>query len=254
MATASARWSRKLREALRGAILALLVAAGLSTPAAAVPIPWTNCGAPGDALQITQAAASQWPPVVAAPARANATFDAAGNLLDLQLVLVHGVLWTFDTGPLPATASSGFLALPASFSASATSPTLPLAAGPYVTTQTFTDNGASETIADKANVASPVGGPVTATIALSFNGTPGIALTTSPGDVYDVRVQAQQAGGGEVFCMHVAIPFKTATPFAAAQVAAGAPTLSGAAMLALVALLLATGIPAFRLRARHRAA
>jgi hypothetical protein len=243
-----------MRDTVRGAILALLATAGLSTPAGAVPIPWTNCGAPGDALQITQATASQWPPAVAAPARANVTLDAAGNLLDLQLVLVHGVLWTFDTGPLPVTASSGFLALPASFSAGVTGPSLPLAAGPYVTTRTFTDNGASETIADKATVASAVAGPATGTIALSFNGTPGIALTTSPGDVYDVRVQAQQAGGGEVFCMHVAIPFKTATPFAAVQVAASAPALSGAGALTLIAMLLATGFTAFRWRARGRAA
>ena len=47
---------------LASAIFVFLVAAGLSVPVGAVPIPWLNCGAPGDSLQITQSNASVWPP------------------------------------------------------------------------------------------------------------------------------------------------------------------------------------------------
>ena len=227
----------------------LLAAAVLSAPAGAVPIPWINCGAAGDSLHILQSDASVWPPTVAAPARATATFDTSGRLLDLQLFLLHGVPWTFDSGSLPTTTSAGFVSLPASFPVSVSSPALPLAAGPYITTQTFTDGAASVTILDKAIVATPVAAPVTTTVGLSFNGTPGFPLVPAAGDVYDVHVQMSSGGAG-VFCMDMTVPFKTATAFVGTQVAADAPTLSAASLVALVLMLLATGLFAGRRRAR----
>ena len=111
----------------------LFLAAALSGGADAVPIPWRNCGRPGDLMVITQADASVWPPPVAAPASATATFDSAGNLVNLRLFLIHGVPWTFDSGPLPTTTTAGFVSLPASFPVKVTSATLPLTAGRYST-------------------------------------------------------------------------------------------------------------------------
>ncbi len=235
---------------LASAIFVLLVAAALSAPVGAVPIPWKNCGAPGDSLHITQANASVWPPSVAAPARARATFDAAGNLLDLQFFLIQGLSWTFDSGPLPTTTSAGFVSLPASFPVNVTSPVLPLAAGLYSTTQTFTDNGASVTIAEKANLAAPVNAPVTTTVGLSFNGTPGFPLVPVAGSAYDVHVQMNESGGAGIFCMDMIEPFKIATPFVSSHVVADAPTLSTAGAITLLVMLLATGLFADRRRAR----
>jgi hypothetical protein len=222
------------------ALFALVAAALLSSPARAVPIPWLNCGAPGDLLAITQSDASAWPPTIPAPARATAIFDATGHLANLHLVLVHGVSWAFDSGPLPATASAGFVSLPASFPMTVTGPALPLAAGPYVTTRTFTGSPGSVTILSKANVAAPVTAPIAATVSLATNGTPGFPLLLVAGDVYQVHVQVGSAGG-PVFCMNVGIPTRNAAPFATI-VDAGAPALSGVALVALVAVLLAAGI------------
>jgi hypothetical protein len=228
----------------------LLAAAALSTPARAVPIPWLNCGTPGDALKITQANASAWPPPVAAPGAATATLDAAGRLLDLRLTLLQGVPWTFDSGPLPTTTNAGFVSLPPSFPVSVAGPPLPLAAGPYVTTRTFTGNGSSVTIADKATLAVPVSAPLTATVGLSTNGSSGFPLVSAAGDAYELRVQVNEAGGAGVFCMDVTVPLKTANPFVTIVQASDAPTLSTAGAILLAALLLASGWLAHRRRAR----
>ena len=225
-------------------ILVFMFAVACSTAARAVPIPWLNCGAPGDALSITQWDASTWPPTVAAPASATAMFDGAGHLVGLHLILLHGVLWTFDSGPLSTTTSAGFVSLPASFPATLTGPALPLAAGPYVTTRTFTGDAASVTILSKANLATPVTAPVTATIGLAANGTPGFPLVSAAGDVYQVRVQMSDPGG-QVFCMTLNIPMKSASPFATI-LNVGAPTLSSAGMIALAVMLLGTGLVAGR--------
>lgn len=236
-----------------GAILMLFAIGALSRPAGAVPIPWKNCGGAADSLKIAQANASAWPPPVAAPAAATATFDAHGNLLDLRFVLLQGVLWSFDSGPLSTTTSAGFVSLPASFPVAVTAPALPLAAGPYTTTQTFTDNGSSVTIVDKAAVALPVSAPVTTTIGLSSNGTPGFPLVSAAGDTYELRVQMDEAGGAGVFCMDIVVPFKTANPFVTVVQASDAPTLSTAGLILLALLLLATGVIARRgVRARVR--
>ncbi|HLX27178.1 MAG TPA: hypothetical protein VKV24_01670 [Casimicrobiaceae bacterium] len=217
----------------------LVLAAALSAPALAVPIPWKNCGKPTDVLSITQAIASVWPPRVAAPARATATFDRAGNLIDLRLFLVHGIAWTFDSGPLPATTSSGFVSLPASFPMFLTSPALPIAAGPYVTTRTF-DVGSPTpvTIVDHANLAAHVNAPVTTTVSLSFDGTPGFPLTPIAGSAYAIHVQMAESGGAEVFCMDFVMPLETAAPFVSIEKPSNIPAISRSGSVGLTTMLL----------------
>ncbi|HJU22770.1 MAG TPA: hypothetical protein VJ891_09690 [Casimicrobiaceae bacterium] len=231
-------------------VCCLLLTAALSASAAAVPIPWKNCGKPTDLLSITQAVASVWPPSVAAPARATATFDSAGNLVDLRLFLVHGIAWTFDSGPLPTTTSSGFVSLPASFPVALTSPTLPIAAGPYVTTRTFA--GASPTpvtIVDHANLAADIGAPVTTTASLSFEGTPGFRLTPVAGSAYGIHVQMSESNGAEVFCMDLTVPLKAATPFVTVEKASNIPAMPRSGLVLLATLLV--GVGTFVTRRRH---
>ena len=230
----------------------ILVAAALSGHAAAVPIPWKNCGNPGDLLLITLADASVWPPPVAAPASATATFDSAGNLVNLRLFLVHGISWTFDSGALPTTTSAGFVSLPASFPVNVTGPSLPLAAGPYSTTRTFGGHGTPPvTISYHANVAVPIDAPVTTTVGLSFNGMPGFPLSPVAGSAYAIHVQMTESSGSEVFCLDLVEPLKTATPFVTIQDASNIPMLSRASMVMLAVILSAMGLwVAQRRRAR----
>ncbi len=230
-------------------VFVLLITGAFSSLARAVPIPFLNCGAPGDSLHLTQYNASVYPPSVAAPGDATATFDAAGNLIDLQIHFVYGLSWTFDSGPLPTTTSAGFVSLPASFPVSVTSPSLPVAAGPYTTTETFNGIGTSVAIVSKANIATTVDAPLTATAGLSSNGTPGFPLAGAAGNVYQVHVQ-MSASGGEVFCATVNIPLTTASPFVSVQGVPDAPTLSMAGLIALALMLLATGALAGRRRVR----
>jgi len=221
----------------------LFVAAALSAPAAAVPIPWKNCGKPSDLLLITQADASAWPPPVAAPASATAMFDTTGNLVNLRLFLIHGISWTFDSGPLPTTTSAGFVSLPASFPVSVTSPTLPLTAGPYSTTRAFTRQGTLPvTMLYHANLGMDVDAPVTTTVGLSFNGMPGFPLAPVAGSAYAIQVQMTEAGGAEVFCMGLVVPLKTATPFVSVQEPSNIPMLSRAGVVLLAGMLSAVGL------------
>ena len=177
--------------------------------ALAVPIPWKNCGAAGDRLSISQSDASMWPPSVAAPVRATATFDTAGELVNLRIFMVHGVAWTFDSGPLPTTTSGGFVSLPASFPVTLRRPALPLPAGPYFIDYTFGTHGApSTTIVDKANLFSTIVAPVTATASLAFGGTPGFPLTPIVG-AYQVHLELDESGGPRVFCADFNVPLKS---------------------------------------------
>ena len=229
----------KTRILLVGSVLA----GALSAPALAVPIPWKNCGQPTDILSISLSVASVWPPSVAAPASATATFDTAGNLANLRISLLHGVAWTFDTGPLPSTTSGGFVSLPASFPVNVTSPPLPLAAGPYSTTRTFGSHGTPPTtIVSHANVASPIVPPVSTTVSLSFEGKPGFPLTPVAGSAYEFQAQMTEAGGAEVFCMDIVVPLKTATPFVRIQSVSNIPTLSDAGLAALTLMLTGVGL------------
>ena len=225
----------------------LLAAISLSAPAAAVPIPWKNCGKAGDLLSIQQNDASVWPPSVAAPVNATATLDASGQLLNLRVFLVHGVAWTFDSGPLPTSASGGFVPLPASFPVSVSSPPLPVAAGPYSTTHVFgADTGTPVTVVSKATLAAQLDPPLLTNLSLSTNGTPGFPLSSAAGDVYDVRVQMTESSGSEVFCLDVIVPFKTDAPLVKVVSPSGVPLLSHAALAMLALLVAACGIVAAR--------
>jgi hypothetical protein len=225
----------------------LLAAASLASPASAVPIPWKNCGTPGDLLSIQQYDASVWPPSVAAPVNATATLDSSGQLNNLRVFLVLGVAWTFDSGPLPTSASGGFVPLPASFPVSVSSPPLPLAAGPYSTTHVFGANtGTPVTVVSKGTLAAQLDPPLLTNLSLSFNGTPGFPLSSAAGDVYDVRVQMTESSGPEVFCLDLTIPFKTAASLVKVASPSGVPLLSGAGLAMLALLVAACGLLAVR--------
>jgi len=219
------------------------LAAALSVPAAAVPIPWKNCGKPTDLLSISKSDASVWPPQAAAPASAQATLDTAGNLVNLRLFLVQGLAWTFNSGPLPTTTSAGFVSLPASFPVTLASPPLPIPAGPYGTIHTFGAHTPTPTIvATQANLASTLDTPLSITVSLSANGTPGFPLTPTAGDVYGVHVQMTESGGPEVFCMDLNVPFKTAVPLVSVQQVSDIATLSAVNLATLAALLAIAGL------------
>jgi hypothetical protein len=227
--------------------LVAAAALAIAAPAGAVPIPWKNCGASGDILSIAKSDASAWPPPVAAPASATATFDPSGKLVDLELLLVHGLAWTFDSGPLPATTTSGFVALPASFRMHLASPAPPIPAGPYDTLLTFGDSP-SVTIHSQGNVGQDVDAPVTTLVSLSTDGTPGFPLTPAAGTAYALRVEMTEAGGARVFCLDLTVPMANARPFVSVRTLPGVPTMSGVALASLVAALLVLGAARWRAR------
>ncbi len=232
----------------------LFAAAIFAGDAAAVPIPWKNCGKPSDFLAITTDDASVWPPPVAAPASATATFDAAGDLVNLRIFLVHGISWTFDSGPLSTTTSAGFVTLPASFPVNLAGPALPVPVGPYTTMRTFASRGSLPvTILSRANLGMPIDAPVVTTVGLAFNGTPGFPLVPVAGSVYMVHVQMSESSGAEVFCLDLDVPFKTAAPFVTIQ-GAPIPALSPAGATALAVMLCTAGFIVMRRRrlARNR--
>jgi len=220
-------------------LLCFCLAVLLSAHAAAVPIPWKNCGKPTDLLSISKSDVSVWPPSVAAPVNATATFDTSGNLQNLRVFLVHGFVWTFNSGPLPATQSGGFVSLPASFPVTLIKPPLPLAAGPVGTTHVFGANSATPTtVVQSANLASDINLPVTTTVSLAFGGTPGFPLKAN-GGAYDVRVQMTESDGTGVFCMDMTVPLKSGGLVDVIAPTA-IPSLSRVG-LALVALLIGVG-------------
>ena len=226
-----------------------LAAAAWSASAGAVPIPWKNCGAAGDILSVSQSDASTWPPPVAAPASATATFDSAGDLINLRLSLIHGPEWAFDSGPLPTSTSGGFVTLPASFAVSVAAPPLPLAPGPVTTMRAF--GPPPWTMISQANVGASVDPPVATTVSLMTNGAPGFPLSPSAGDVFAIRVDMRESGGARVFCMDVSEPFKEATTYVSVHTVPGVPALTWGGTLLLVVALVAAGLLAARRRSGH---
>jgi hypothetical protein len=83
---------------------------------------------------------SVWPPIgTPAPLQARALYDPqTGNLIKLRVELVYGSDWIFETDPLNLPAVGGFVTLPATAPLHLISPALPIAAGPYNTTEVFT--------------------------------------------------------------------------------------------------------------------
>jgi hypothetical protein len=122
-------------------------------------------------------------------------------------------------------------------------PALPFAAGPYSTTLTYGGGGASSvTIHSRANVTTQIDAPVTTTVGLSFNGTPGFPLAPVALSAYSVHVQMTESSGAEVFCLDLLVPLRTATPFVTVQQISDVPTLSPASVIMLAAMLFAMGL------------
>lgn len=221
----------------------LLATASLTVPAAAVPIPWRNCGTPTDLLSIQKWDASVWPPTVAAPVNATATLDGSGHVRNLHVYLVHGPAWSFDSGPLPSNTNGGFVSLPASFPVNLTSPPLPLLAGPYNTLYTFPGEGAtSVTVASRANLGAQLTPPLSTTLSLATNGTPGFPLTSVASTVYEIRVQMTEQDGTGVFCLDLLVPMKTAAALVDVVSESQIPALSQADLAILVLLLAGCGV------------
>lgn len=214
-------------------------------PASAVPIPYQNCGKPTDILSVVTLDASVWPPPTAAPLAGTATIDPiTGQLTNLRVFLLLGVNWIFDSGSLPTSVSSGFVTLPASVPMSVTSPPLPVAAGPYNVTQTFTANdggGASVTVNSKANVGQSIDTPVTS-LGLTFNGAPGFPVPPVPGS-YEARVRMTLPSGAEVFCFDLAL---ADISFVSAVTSPQIPALSSNGLFALLLLVVVLGLLALR--------
>lgn len=216
-------------------------------PAAAVPIPYKNCGKPGDILSVQQMDASVWPPPTAAPLVGTATIDpATGQLTNLRVLLLLGVTWMFDSGSLPTSVNAGFVALPAAVPMSVTSPPLPVAPGPYSAVRTFTADaagGGSVTIAAKATVGQSIAAPLTS-VGLTFNGVPGFPVPPVPGS-YEARVQMTLPSGAEVFCFDMTL---TDIAFVTVVTAPQIPALSSAVLLALLFLVGGSGLLALTRR------
>lgn len=223
-------WQRALLFSL------LFAAAWLCAPvpyAGAVPVPYKNCGKAGDILSVQKVDASVWPPPTAAPLVATATLDpVTGQLTNLHVLLFLGVNWAFDSGSLPTGRSDGFVSLPTSVPMNATSPPLPVAAGPYNSFHTFVANdgsGASVTVASQATVGQSIAAPLT-NLSLTFNGTPGFPLPPIPGN-YEARVQMTLASGPEAFCADLSL---TDIAFVNGAASSQVPTLSAYGLCALL--------------------
>ena len=226
-------------------LLVGVMLSGFVASVGAVPVPYKNCGKAGDIMQVLLLDASVWPPPTAAPLAGTATIDpATGQLTNLQVRLLYGLNWTFDSGSVSTGLASGFVPLPASVPLRVTSPNLPVAAGPYNTTQTFRSaaGGPSVTVITKANMAQSVAAPLTQ-LSLTYNGVPGFPLPPVPGS-YEARLQMALPSGAEVFCFDLAltdIAFVTAAPLPV-------PTLRSDCLPALVLLVAAMGLLAVRSR------
>lgn len=226
--------------------LAVVLLAALVSPAGAVPVPYKNCGKPGDILAVQQLTASVWPPATAAPLAGIATLDpVTGQLTNLRVFLLLGVYWTFDSGSLATGLASGFVPLPASVPVAVTAPPLPVLLGPYTVSHTFSAprGGSSVVVVSKANFGQTIDAAVTH-LSLTFNGASGFPVPPLPGN-YEARVQMVLPGGAEIFCFDLSladISFVTAAP------ATRIPTLPTHYGLPLLLFLLAT----FGLRALRR--
>jgi hypothetical protein len=129
------------------------------------------------------------------------------------------------------------------------SPPLPIPAGPYGTIHTFgAHTSTPTTVVSQANLGSTLNAPLSITVSLSADGTPGFPLQPAAGDVYCVHVQMTESGGPHVFCMDLAEPMKFAVPFVRVQNLSNVPLLSGAGLAMLALLLGAAGLFAAKRR------
>ena len=236
------------RSALRSLCLLAAGLCALSTrPAFAVPVPFKNCGKPGDIVSIQQMDASVWPPMgTPVPLQARALYDPqTGNLIKLRVDLLYGPDWVFESDPLNIPVVGGFVTLPATLPLNLIAPALPIAVGPYITTEVFTSpNLGSQpvTVLSKATVGQAITSANT-TLTLTFNGNPGFPVNGGPG-TYTARVQVTEDGGQEVFCasfLLLNISFVLGQPSNVAI-----PTLSGPMLVVLAGLLASAGALALR--------
>ncbi len=206
--------TRQIRTSTARGAVGLIIVAGLSLAAQArvaeaVPVPWKNCGAPTDAVTISQLEASLWPPAgFGAPLTAMATFDpSTGALATLDVVLLAGGEWLFqNAGTLGQTPAAGFVALPSSLPVRLYSPTLPISAGPLHAAQTFfsaAPGGQPITIKTKGNLGTTLSA-VNATLTLTFNGTPGFPVSPSPG-TYEATLQMTEPSGAGILCFDITL-------------------------------------------------
>jgi hypothetical protein len=232
-------------------LLAAFAAAGVlslsAASAIAVPIPYANCGKPGDILSIQQFDALVWPPTgTPAPLQAMATYDpVTGNLINLRFTLLFGVDWILEANGLDIPVVNGFVALPASLPMLLVGPTLPIAAGPYNTLEVLTSSNPGAlpvTIQCKATVGQAVTS-ANAVLTLTYNGSPGFPALGGSG-AYQATVQVTGNTGREVFCA----TFSLANISFASQTLS-VPTLSARMRLLLAALLAAAALFVLRYRA-----
>jgi hypothetical protein len=234
---------------MRRPLLASAIALGVcASYAAAVPLPFKNCGKPGDIISITMLDASVWPPQgTPAPLQIIAFHDGSGKLDRLLVTLLYGANWVFTTqGSLGMAPSGGFEPLPASMPLTLVGPSLPVPAGPTDIMQTFDpiNPGAFPiTIHCRANVAQAITS-ANAVLTLTYNGSPGFPQVNDPLGVYEAKLAVTESSGQGVFCFDLISP---RTSFLAAS-ATPVPSLSAAARALLLAGLCVAGLYGLRLR------
>lgn len=235
---------------LRTALILAVALGSVATPrpAGAVPIPFANCGKSGDQLSIQKLDATYWPAVGHPTILAGtATVDPlTGTVTKLRVTLLLGTEWVFESqGNLALPVVSGFVVLPATLPMNLVSPALPLPAGPYSTTKTFTNVTPPMTIASVANLATTLTA-VTSSLGLSFNGIPGFPIPPANG-AYSATIQVLLPSGAGVFCFRLNL---TDTPFIELEPPAPAvPALSDWMLAGLATLLAVAGLLALWPRA-----
>jgi len=220
-----------------------------ASDAAAVPLPFKNCGKPGDVIAVTLFDASVWPPQgTPAPIQITAVYDSFGKLDRLGVTILYGVHWAFTTqGGLGTTPSGGFVSLPASIPLTLVAPSLPIPAGPTNITQTYqlSNPGALPiTIHCRANIVQPITS-ANAVLTLTYNGAPGFPQVNDPAGVYEATLAITETSGQSVFCIDLISP---RTSFVAAMTHAAIPDLSPMARPLLLVGLIVAGLLALRLR------
>jgi len=234
---------------MRGPLLASAVALVVyARHAAAVPIPFKNCGKPTDIISVAALDASIWPPRgTPAPIQITAIYDGSGKLDRLLVTILYGVNWTFETaGGMGIAPSGGIVPLPASMPLTLVSPSLPIPPGPTNITQTFTsfNPGAKNiTILCKANIKQAITS-VNAVLTLTYDGTPGFPQVNDPLGVYGATLVVTENSGQGVFCFDLNTPLTSLVAASATPI----PDLSFWTRAMLTAALAAAGLFALRLR------
>ena len=234
---------------MRWPLLASAVALALSaSDAAAVPIPFKNCGSPGDIISAAQLDASIWPPQgTPAPIQVTAIYDGAGKLDHLIVTILYGVNWVFQTqGGLGIAPSGGIVPLPAAMPLTLVSPSLPIPPGPSNITHTFPPYIAGAkpiTIVFKGNIGQAITS-ANAVFTLTYNGSPGFPLVNDPAGVYHATLDVTETSGQRVFCIDLGSPRTSFVLPAVTPI----PDLSTAMQVLLLAALIAAGLYALRFR------